>query len=48
MAYRALDAELPADAGEGFRDIAAAVVGHDAFDGDAEALEVGDRGEEVR
>src|SRR5258706_12571406 len=41
-----LDAKLLAGAGEGFREIAAAIVGHDAFDGDAEALEVSDRGEE--
>ena len=40
-----LDAELLAGTGEGFRAIAAAVVGHDALDGDAEAFEVGDGGE---
>src|SRR5258705_11595583 len=40
------DAKLVAGAGEGFRKIAAAIVGHDTLDGDAEAPEVSDRGEE--
>ena len=30
-----LEAELPAGAGEGLGFVAAAIVGHDAFDGDA-------------
>src|SRR5258706_15730172 len=41
-----LDAKLLAGAGEGFRKIAAAIVGHDTLDGDAEAPEGSDRGEE--
>ena len=41
-----LDAELLAGAGEGFRKIAAAIVGHDTLDGDAETPEVSDRGAE--
>jgi len=41
-----LDAELLAGVGEGTRTIATAVVGHDTLDGDAEAVEVGDRREE--
>ena len=41
-----LDAQLLASAGEGFGEIAAAIVGHDAFHGDAEAFEIGDGGEE--
>src|SRR4029077_4017883 len=41
-----LEAELPAGAGEGLGFVAAAIVGHDAFDGDAEDLEVRDRREE--
>jgi hypothetical protein len=38
-----LDAELFAGACEGFRAIAAAVVGHDAIDANTETGEVGDR-----
>ena len=41
-----LDAELLAGAGEGFGEIAAAIVGHDALDGDTEAFEIRDGGEE--
>src|SRR5260221_2213673 len=39
-----LDSELLAGAGEGFGEIAAAIVSHDAFDGNAKALEVGNGG----
>ena len=41
-----LDAELLASAREGFRVVAAAIVGHDALDGDAEGFVVGDGGEQ--
>jgi hypothetical protein len=41
-----LDAELLAGAGEGFGEIAAAIVGHDALDDDAEGFEVADGCEE--
>src|SRR5260370_18719920 len=41
-----LDSELLAGAGEGFGEIAAAIVSHDAFDGNAKALEVGNGGDQ--
>src|SRR5262252_6833294 len=37
-----LDSELFSGAGEGFAEVAATIVSHDAFDGNAEAPEVGD------
>jgi hypothetical protein len=40
-----LDGELLAGAGKGCGEIAAAIVSHDALDGDAETLELGDGGE---
>src|SRR2546430_14346036 len=43
-----LDSELFAGAGEGFGEVAATIVSHDAFDGDAEAPEVGDGGDQER
>ncbi len=43
-----LDSELFASAGEGFGEVAATIVSHDAFDGNAEAPEVGDGGEQER
>src|ERR1700722_11709572 len=39
-----LEAETPASVAEGEGPVAGAVVGHDAFDGDAEACIVGDCG----
>jgi hypothetical protein len=51
MAARAcgvLDSELLASAGEGFGEVAATIVGHAAFDGNAEAPEVGDGCEQER
>ena len=43
-----LDSELFASAGEGFGEVAATIVSHDAFNGNAEAPEVGDGGEQER
>ena len=43
-----LDSEQFASAGEGFGEVAATIVSHDAFDGNAEAPEVGDGGEQER
>ena len=43
-----LDSELFAGAGEGFGEVAATIVSHDAFDGNAEAPEVGDGGDQER
>src|SRR5260370_34715790 len=43
-----LDSELLAGAGEGFGEIAAAIVSHDTFDGYAKALEVGNGGDQER
>src|SRR5260370_17927622 len=43
-----LDSELFAGAGEGFGEVAATIVSHDAFDGNAEAPEVGDGGHQER
>ena len=43
-----LDSELFASAGEGFGEVAATIVSHDTFDGNAEAPEVGDGGEQER
>src|SRR5215469_15856270 len=43
-----LDSELFASAGEGFGEVAATIVSHDAFDGNAEAPEVGDGGDQER
>ena len=43
-----LDSELFAGVGEGFGEVAATIVSHDAFDGNAEAPEVGDGGEQER
>src|SRR5262245_62914278 len=43
-----LDSELFASAGEGFGEVAATIVSHDAFDGNAKAPEVGDGGDQER
>src|SRR5262249_51737442 len=43
-----LDSELFASAREGFGEVAATIVSHDAFNGNAEAPEVGDGGEQER
>src|SRR5262245_4207624 len=43
-----LDSELRASAREGFGDVAATIVSHDAFDGNTEAPEVGDGGDQER
>src|SRR6516225_2120762 len=43
-----LDSKLFASAGEGFGEVAATIVSHDAFDGNAEAPEVGDGGDQER
>src|SRR5262250_1896681 len=43
-----LDSELFASAGEGFGEVAATSVSHNAFDGNAEAPEVGDGGDQER
>ena len=43
-----LDSELFASAGEGFGEVAATIVSHDAFNGNAEAPEVGDGGDQER
>src|SRR5215471_13900646 len=43
-----LDSELFAGAGEGFGEVAATIVSHNAFDGNAEAPEVGDGGDQER
>src|SRR6516164_6299634 len=43
-----LDSQLFASAGEGFGEVAATIVSHDAFDGNAEAPEVADGGDQER
>jgi hypothetical protein len=43
-----LDSELFTSSGEGFGEVAATIVSHDAFDGNAEAPEVGDGGDQER
>src|SRR5262249_29852999 len=43
-----VDSELFASAREGFGEVAATIVSHDAFDGNAEAPEVGDGGDQER
>ena len=43
-----LDSELFASAGEGFGEVAATIVSHDAFDGNTEAPKVGDGGDQER
>ena len=43
-----LDSELFASAGESFGEVAATIVSHDAFDGNTEAPEVGDGGDQER
>src|SRR5262249_34327532 len=48
FALAVLDSELFASAREGFGEVAATIVSHDAFDGNTEAPEVGDGGDQER
>ena len=47
MGSDVFEAELFAGGGEGVRGIARPIIGHDPFDGDAEASVVGERGFQV-